>query len=194
MGAVRPYNTQERPTYEMNTSRADVLGVTHRLPPLAPDLCTGAASVSARRRSPVSAADPTARAASASTGAVRKKGQNFYMYFFLHITKGNGGPVAGVGGTKMFGGGFKKGEKIPPPTLTPQPPHSQTARLSASLTKPPPQNTPPHHSQAENATQQITCDACMLGCTIFKTHRITLDETLIKSCPSLSGRRALLFL
>jgi hypothetical protein len=87
---------------------------------------------------------------------------------------------------KCFGGGFeKKKKKNPPPTLTPQPPHSQTARLSASLTKPPPQNTPPHHSLAENATQQITCDACMLGCTIFKTHRMTLDETLIKSCPSL---------
>ena len=40
---------------------ADVLGVTHRLPPLALDLCTGAASISARRRSPVSAADLSAR-------------------------------------------------------------------------------------------------------------------------------------
>jgi hypothetical protein len=67
---------------------ADVLGVTHRLPPLALDLCTGAASVSARRRSPVSAADPTARGVAASR-ASRKKDKN--IIFFLHIARGKGG-------------------------------------------------------------------------------------------------------
>ena len=42
-------------------------------------LCTGAASVSARRRSPVSAADPTARGVAASS---RKKGQNYYFFLY----------------------------------------------------------------------------------------------------------------
>jgi len=60
--------------------RADVLGVTHRLPPLALDLCTGAASVLARRRSPVSAADPTARGVAASRARVKKKGQNYHFF------------------------------------------------------------------------------------------------------------------
>ena len=97
--------------------RADVLGVTHRLPPLALDLCTGAASVSARRRSPVSAADPTARGVAASRARVKKKRTK--LSFFLTHSNGKRRPVAGVGGTKISWGRAQKKDKIfPPPTNT----------------------------------------------------------------------------
>ena len=65
--------------------------VTHRLPPLALDLCTGAASVSARRRSPVSAADPTARGVAAWPRRARQEKKDKIIIFSLHIVTGTGG-------------------------------------------------------------------------------------------------------
>jgi len=84
--------------------RADVLGVTHRLPPLALDLRhrrslgLGPKAVASQRGRPHSARRR-------GVARVKKKGQNYI--FFLHIAKERR-PVAGVGGTKIFWG---RGEK-----------------------------------------------------------------------------------
>ena len=99
--------------------------VTHRLPPLALDLCTGAASISARRRSPVSAADPIARAS--RRRARQKKGQNYH--FFLTHSNGKRRPWQVSEAPKYFGGGVKKKNKIFPPPLHSSPGYHPAASL-----------------------------------------------------------------
>jgi hypothetical protein len=68
-------------------------------------------------------ARPTPQRARRRASGARQEKKDTIIIFFLHITKGNGGPVAGVGGTKMFWGRVEKKDKIfpPPHSLTPQP-------------------------------------------------------------------------
>ena len=92
----------------------------------------GAASVSARRRSPVSTADTTARGVAASRARVKKKGQNYH--FFLTHSNGKRRPVAGVGGTKIFWGRVEKKDKIfPPPPHSPPPNKSMVPHVTCCL-------------------------------------------------------------
>ena len=83
---------------------ADVLGVTHRLPPLALDLSAQAQPRSRPEGGRRSARhDTTARGVAASRArASRKQGQNYH--FFLTHSNGKRRPVAGVGGTKISWG------------------------------------------------------------------------------------------
>ena len=80
--------------------RADVLGVTHRLPPLALDL--------RRRRSlglgPKAVAGQRGQPHSARRRRVVKKKRTKMLFFSLHIARGKRRPVAGVGGTKISWG------------------------------------------------------------------------------------------
>ena len=93
-------------------------------------LCTGAASVSARRRSPVSAADPTARDVGRRA---RQEKKDKIIIFFLHIVTGNGGLWQVSEAPKYLGGGVKKRINFP------LPPHSHRisffSYLSSSLTE-----------------------------------------------------------
>ena len=112
---------------------ADVLGVTHRLPPLACDL-SAQAQPRSRPEGGRRSARPTPQRAASRRRARASRKKDKIIIFFLHIVTGNGWPVAGVGGTKIFWGrAQKKEKKFPPPPHSPHTPCNRPFWCCASI-------------------------------------------------------------